>query len=314
MKVLLTGITGNLGFEIAHSLKQREVEVVPVARNISSLEKLNLPADNTIETDLVEGLVKINSNDIDCIVHSAGNIHFEKSGDSNSKMMRSVIKIAENLDVPIYCVSTAFLWRESGSAERFRNAYETDKAESERILQDSGIAHSIFRPSVLVGHSESGHIINWSGYYLLVAKFLEAVRVSGDSKIRFPRLTGTSNMVPADQAAGAISETVISNTLGQLIYVTNPEPPEAQWVLDETLEFFGVRNKFEFLDIEFSEYESLDKTEGEKILYVSGEHFGSYWSLPYNFPKSALDENLITKEYIKKALHSFQSSNNIGIV
>lgn len=314
MKVFLTGITGNLGFEIAHSLGKREAEIVPLVRNISSLKKLNLATDSAIETDLVEGLVKINSNDIDCIVHSAGNVHFEKSGDSNLKMMRSVIKIAEDLAVPIYYVSTAFLWRQSGSAERFRNAYETDKAESERILQDSGISHTIFRPSVLVGNSESGHLINWSGYYLLVAKFLEAVRVSGDSKIRFPRLTGTSNMVPADQAAEAISETVISNTLGKLIYITNPEPPEAQWVLDETLEFFGVRNKFEFLDIEFSEYESLDKTEAEKILYVSGKHFGSYWSLPYNFPKSALDENLITEEYIKTTLHSFQSFNNISIV
>jgi thioester reductase-like protein len=314
MKVLLTGITGNLGIEIAHSLEKRDVEIVPLVRNISSLEKLNLLADNAIETNLVEGFVNIDSSDIDCIVHSAGNVHFEKSGDSNSKMMRSVIKIAENLKVPIYYVSTAFLWRESGSAERFRNAYETDKAESERILQDSGIAHLIFRPSVLVGHSESGHIINWSGYYLLVAKFLEAVRFSGDSKIRFPRLTGTSNMVPADQAAEAISKTVISNTLGELIYVTNPEPPEAQWVLNETLKFFGVSNEFEFLDIEFSKYEKLDRTGAEEMLYLSGKHFSSYWSLPYNFPKSALDKNLITEDYLKKALHFFQSSNNSSAV
>lgn len=314
MKILLTGITGNLGFEIAQSLRKREVGVVPVVRSISSLEKLNLSAHNAIEADLVEGPVKIDSSDIDCIVHSAGNVHFEKSGDSNSKMMQSVIQIAEELGVPIYYVSTAFLWRESGSTERFRNSYETDKAESERILQDSGIAHSILRPSVLTGNSESGHLINWSGYYLLVAKFLEAVKVSGDSKLRFPRLTGTSNMVPVDQAATAISEVVIGKTLDKLIYVTNPEPPEAQWVLDETLEFFGVRDKFEFFDIEFSEYESLDKTEAEKILYLSGKHFGSYWSLPYNFPESALEENLITEGYIKKTLHSFQSSNNIGIV
>jgi len=314
MKVLLTGITGNLGFEIAHSLRKREVEIVPVVRNICSLEQLGLPADNAIEVDLADGPIEIHSNDIDCIVHSAGNVHFEKSGESNSNMMQSVIKIAEQLDVPIYYVSTAFVWRESGSAERFRNAYETDKAESERILQDSGIPHTIFRPSVLVGNTELGHLINWSGYYLLVAKFLEAVKVSGGSKIRFPRLSGTSNMVPVNQAARTISEVVTSNILDRLIYVTNPKPPEAQWVLDKTLDFFRVRDEFELLDIEFSEYEKLDKTEAETILYLSGKHFSSYWSLPYNFPKSALNENLITEEYLKKTLHSFQNSNNIGTV
>ena len=314
MNVLLTGITGNLGFEIAHSLKQREVEIVPVVRNISALKKLNLPPENAIEADLLDGPVKIHSHDIDCIVHSAGNVHFEKSGESNSKMMQSVIQIAKKLNVPIYYVSTAFLWRESGSVNDLRNAYERDKYNSEIILKDSGVPHTIFRPSVLVGSTESGQLINWSGYYLLVAKFLGAAKASGNSKIRFPRLTGTSNMVPVDQAAGTISEIVTSNTPGKLIYVTNPEPPEAQWVLDKTLEFFGVIDKFEFLDIEFSEYEKLYKTEAESILYVSGKHFGSYWSLPYNFPKSALDKNLITEEYIKKTLHSFQDANNTSTV
>ena len=314
MNVLLTGITGNLGFEIAHSLKQREVEIVPVVRKVSALEKLNLPPENAIEADLVDGSVKIDPNNIDSIVHSAGNVHFEKSGESNSKMMQSVVQVAKELNVPIYYVSTAFLWRESVSVDDLRNTYERDKYNSEKILKDSGVPHTIFRPSVLVGSTESGQLINWSGYYLLVTKFLEAAKVSGNSKIRFPGLTGTSNMVPVDQAAETISEIVTSNTLGKLIYITNPEPPEAQWVLDKTLEFFGVRDRFEFLDIKFSEYEKLDKTEADNILYVSGKHFGSYWSLPYNFPKSALDRNLITEEYIKKTLHSFQGSNNISTV
>ena len=121
-------------------------------------------------------------------------------------------------------------------------------------------------------------------------------------------------MVPVNQAAEIISETVINNTLDKLVYVTNPEPPEAQWVLDVTLEFFGIKEKFEFLDIGFPEYEKLDKTQAEEILYFSGKHFSPYWSLPYNFPKSALDKNLIKEEYIKRALNSFQGSNNISTV
>lgn len=314
MKVLLTGITGNLGYEIARSLRKREVEILPIVRNRSSLERLNLLAANVTEADLVNGPVKINSDDIDCIVHSAGNVHFKNSGGSNSKMMQSVIQIAEELNVPIYYVSTVFLWREPGSTERLRNAYEADKAESENILQGSGVPHTIFRPSVLVGNSESGHLINWSGYYLLVAKFLEAARVSGDIKIRFPVLAGTSNMIPVDQAAEVISEIVINNILDELIYVTNPEPPKAQWVLDTTLKCFGIRERFEFIDVDFFEYEKLERTNEEEILYIAGKHFSPYWSLAYNFPKSAIKENLITGEYLKKTLASFQDSNNVNTV
>ncbi len=314
MSVLLTGITGNLGFEIASSLYKKGVNILPVVRNRESLDVLGLDLKHAIEADLTKEIPNIELSRIDCIVHSAGNVHFEKSGDSNSKMMQSVIQIAEAHKVPVYYVSTAFLWREPGSIERLRNTYEMDKAESERILQDSGVPHTIFRPSVLVGNSESGKLINWSGYYLLVAKFLEAAEVAGGSKIRFPILTGSSNMVPVNQAAEIISETVINSTLGKLVYVTNPEPPQAQWVLDVTLEFFGIRDRFVFSGIDFSEYEKLGKTQAEEILYLSGKHFSPYWSLPYNFPKSALDKNLISEEYIKKTLKSFRDANNISTV
>lgn len=312
MNVLLTGITGNLGFEIASSLYKKGVNILPVVRNRESLDVLGLDFEHAIEVNLAEEIPIIKSSRINCIIHSAGNVHFEKSGDSNSKMMRSVVQIAEEYKVPVYYVSTAFLWREPGSTEQLRNAYETDKAESERILQDSGVPHTIFRPSVLVGNSESGQLINWSGYYLIASKFLEASKVAGGSKIRFPILTGSSNMVPVNQAAEIISETVNNDTLGKLVYVTNPEPPQAQWVLDVTLEFFGIRDRFVFLDIDFSEYEKLGKTQAEEILYLSGKHFSPYWSLPYNFPKSALDKNLISEEYIKKTLKSFRDSYNIS--
>lgn len=313
MNILLTGITGNLGFEIAHSLNKREVKVLPVVRDISSLDRLGLSVEDAIEVDLTSDNLKIDSNKIDCIVHSAGNVHFEKSGDSNSKMMLSIIKTAKELDVPIYYVSTAFLWRESGSTEGPRNAYESDKLNSEKILKDSGVLHTIFRPSVLVGDTESGELINWSGYYLIVAKFLETAKFASSTKVRFPVLVGTSNMIPANQAAETISETVVTNTLGEMIYVTNPEPLKAQRVLDTTLEFFGVRDKFEFVDIDFVDYEKLDRSK-EEVLYLAGKHFSPYWSLAYNFPNSAIKENLITEAYLKKTLGAFKYSNKIGAV
>lgn len=314
MKVLLTGITGNLGFEIAHSLNERMVEVVPVVRNVSLLTSLCLSTDNVIVGDLIENEIKVTSSDIDCIVHSAGNVHFEKAGDTNSNMMLSVITIAKDLGVPIYYVSTAFLWRSHGNKDRLRNAYEKDKYHSEELLRNSGVPHTIFRPSVLVGHSQTGLLRNWSGYYLLAGKFLEAASLAGTKKIRFPVLTGTSNMVPVDQAAEAIVGRVLKQQLGKLIYVTNPEPPPAQWVLDTTLEIFGVANRFEWISIDYRDYKNVKKTKEEEALSTLGQYFSPYWSLSYNFPKSACTMNLITKAYLQKTLDSFQGSDNFSVV
>ena len=189
MKALLTGITGNLGFEIAHSLNQREVKVLPIVRNTSSLKNLGLVVEDFIEADLTDNSRAINPNGIDCIIHSAGNVHFEKSGDTNTKMMSSIIAIAKNLKVPIYYVSTAFLWREPEPKNKPRNAYEKDKYRAEEILRHSDVRHTIFRPSVLVGSSETGRLQNWSGYYLLVNKFLESAQTENEAKVRFPNLS-----------------------------------------------------------------------------------------------------------------------------
>lgn len=311
MKVLLTGITGNLGYEIAQNLKRRGISVLPIVRKLTSLEKLGFSVENAVESDLAQDTLKVTSGEVDYIIHSAGNVHFERSGSSNSEMMRSIIRVAEDLKVPIYYVSTSFLWREPGSIEVSRNAYESDKSNAEKILRDSGVPNTIFRPSVLAGNSESGKLINWTGYYLLVSKFLETAKVSNATKIRFPLLTGSSNMVPVDQVAETITETVTNNILGKLVYVTNPEPPSAQWVLNTTLKFLKIKERFEFLDIDFANYKKLERSREEEILYVTGKHFSPYWSLAYNFPKSEIKDNLITEEYLKNTLRSFQISSKI---
>jgi nucleoside-diphosphate-sugar epimerase len=309
MKVLLTGITGNLGFEIAQCLMKRGIEVVPVVRDSSSLGKLDVPSQNVIQADLLEENPPDISLGVDYIIHSAGNVHFEKSEDSNTRMMHSVIHIAKQLDVPLYYISTAFLWRESGNVVAPRNQYEIDKLHSEEVLADSYVPHTIFRPSVLVGHSQTGMLNNWTGYYILVKAFLEAVKNTSGSKIRFPLLTGTSNMIPVDQAAEAIVDSVIQGKRGELVYLTNPTPPQAQWVLETTLDFFGVREAFEFVDMDFIEYSNLTKTPPEEILSLMGAHFSPYWSLHYTFPASAITTNAITEEYLQRTLRSFQNGH-----
>jgi len=121
-------------------------------------------------------------------------------------------------------------------------------------------------------------------------------------------------MLPVDQAAETISQMVVDKQLGKRVYITNPEPPQAEWVLDKTLEFLDISDRFEFIPMDFSDYVKLERTNEEKLLSVVGQHFSSYWSLSYNFPNPLCSKNLITKEYLYKTLSMFQEKNKIKVI
>ncbi|OHA41979.1 MAG: hypothetical protein A3H68_01645 [Candidatus Taylorbacteria bacterium RIFCSPLOWO2_02_FULL_46_40] len=263
--------------------------------------------EEVVECDLVEEKEIEFSGHIDCIVHCAGIVRFKTAGDKNEQMMTKVAKLARKLAVPIYYASTAFLYKPSG-ADTFNNDYELDKYKAEQILISSGIPNTIFRPSILTGNSVSGAIRNFSGYYLIVQAFLAAVGRAIEQKrqLRFPRMVGGSNIVPVDQAAESMGKIIEEGRLGQIFYVTNPLPPRSTWVLDETLNFFGVRQWVVEPDISFEEFVKLDLTEEEQAFSRFAKHFMPYWSLKYEFPESICTSNLIDLNYLTKALTIFR--------
>jgi nucleoside-diphosphate-sugar epimerase len=312
MKILLTGITGNLGFEVAHTLKAQGVDVIPVVRDQTDSRLAVFNFENTIEVDLINVDPTLLTERVDCIIHCAGNVNFKSTQEDNSKMMRAVVAVAEKVGVPIFYASTAFLYRQGNEDENARNLYENDKYHSETILRKSSVPHTIFRPSILVGNSKTGAIQNFSGYYLILEIFLKAARMAEaqSRKIRFPSLPGTSNIVPVDQAAKTLVKVVLEQSLSKMIYITNPTPPQASWVLSESLKFFGIDSYVDTIECSYEEYDKLDKTEEEEMLCTLGKHMNPYWSLTYNFPESACGDNLITEEYIQNALRYYSRETN----
>jgi nucleoside-diphosphate-sugar epimerase len=310
MKALLTGITGNLGYEVSLDLLQRGFDLIPCIRpgKIGVLLAHQKKFDEVIECDLTEREIEY-SGTVDCIVHCAGIVHFRDSHDKNEVMMRRVVALAKKLNVPVYFVSTAFVYRPDDSVESFNNRYEHDKFNAERVLVKSGLPHSIFRPSVLTGHSRTGEIRNFTGFYQIARAFISAVQSSRakNQVLRFPKMLGESNMVPVDQAAASIGTAIHSNRL-ETQYVTNPDSPRSEWVLEETLSFFSLRDSVRILDVSFKEFGGLDLTEEEVILYKVSQHFSPYWSMDYSFPPSICEKNLIHHDYMVKILTVFQNS------
>ena len=225
-------------------------------------------------------------------------------------MMHKVVDLAKRSGVPVYHISTAFVYRPDGKLD-FNNAYESDKYNAERVLVESGIPYAIFRPSVLVGNSETGVIRNFSGYYSIVEVFLGVIMQarSNGRAIRFPKMNGESNIVPVDIAAAAIGREIIKERRG-IVFVTNPNPPASMWTLHETLSFFHVEDSVQILGIPFEEFGKLDLTEEEKQLYKFSKHFNPYWSTRFSFPKTVCPDITIDHAYMEKILEYFRKSKN----
>lgn len=313
MKTLLTGITGNLGYEIASDLARRDFIVVPIIRPSRKENESGLQANfkEVVYSDLTGADDIQYDGTADCIIHCAGIVHFRNAGNANEQMMIKVASLAQRFKIPLYFISTAFVYRPAGENESFNNSYEKDKWQAEQVLIKSGVPHAIFRPSILVGNSETGKIQNFNGYYLVIKAFLSAIEHSTKQglKLRFPKLSGKANMVTVDQAARSIGN-AIEKARSETLFVSNPNPPTADWVLNKTLEVFGVQDQIEFMDCSFEEFDKLNLTEIEKNLYKFGAHFNPYWSLAYNFPETICTDNLITEEYLAKTPDYFRKSQN----
>lgn len=312
MKALLTGITGNLGYEVSLDLIKHGADLIPCIRPGRNNILLAHPTkfERIVECDLTEKDIEF-SGEVDCIIHCAGIVHFREAHNKNEVMMHRVVELAKKLNVPVHFVSTAFVYRPDGAAEKFNNRYEQDKFNAEQVLLKSGLPHSIFRPGILTGNSRTGEIINFSGYYQIVRAFVTAVQssVAKNQMLRFPKMLGESNMVPVDQAAVSIGKAIRDNRL-ETLYVTNPAPPRSEWVLDETLRFFNLRDSVKILDVSFQEFGGLNLTEEEAALYRLSQHFSPYWSMDYVFPPSICEGNIINHDYMVKALTFFRDSEN----
>ena len=312
MKALLTGITGNLGYEISLDLIQRGVTLIPCVKP-GKTEFLSFHPEKfeqIVECDLAGDREIHLADKVDCIIHCAGIVHFRDAGDKNERMMSKVLTLAARMEVPIHFISTAFVYRPKLEGGDLNNDYERDKLNAEELLRKSALPHSIFRPSVLTGHSQTGEIRNFSGFYLIVKAFLSAILAAKakNRTLRLPRMIGESNMIPVDQAAKSIGTAILQNRL-ETLYVTNPAPPTSEWVLTETLNFFDVRDSLEIMDISFQEFGDLNLTEEETALHHFSAHFSPYWSMKYAFPASICTNSLIDSDYMKKALSFFRDSD-----
>ena len=106
------------------------------------------------------------------------------------------------------------------------SAYHRTKFESERMVRDqSSVPWRVYRPSIVVGHSETGEMDKIDGPYY----FFPAIkRIRNLLSAGVPLLAidlGDTNLVPVDYVARAMEHLAhVPELDGQAFHLTNPEP------------------------------------------------------------------------------------------
>lgn len=164
MNILLTGITGNIGHEIANQLHGHQVYAL--VRNAAKVPTLG-HVTPLLESDLAQ------ARDCEIIIHCAASTLFN----APLEALRSA-----NVDLTDYLldfargcprlrrfvhVSTACICGTDGGVvsesrlprpRDFVNAYEQSKWEAEQRVMDSGLPYSVARLSIVAGSEVDGHV------------------------------------------------------------------------------------------------------------------------------------------------------------
>jgi len=119
------------------------------------------------------------------------------------------------------------------SGQRFRNAFEETRFLAERLVRRSmdRVPTTILRPSIIVGHSETGEMDRLSGPHFLINAM-----ATWPSEVPMPlpgRGSTPMNLVPVDFVAKAAS--VISkdpDSVGRTFHLTDPNPLPARRVFE----------------------------------------------------------------------------------
>jgi len=162
---------------------------------------------------------------VDVIVHNGALTEWgqplERHEAINVGGTREIIALAQAAQAPIHLVSTAFvhviergLLDELGPDNVVR-AYISTKLESERLVAQSGVPYTIYRPTNLVGRSRTG-----ASSRPQIVQHLSAWICRGKAPYIPVHPGNLIDVAPLDVTAIAIARAVEADDLGRLYWIT----------------------------------------------------------------------------------------------
>ena len=160
MKVLVTGITGQLGFDVLNELFKRNIEVIGAARK---------DFDLTDEPDMIEF---IRMKKPDAVIHCAAYTAVDKAEDEpelamkvNATATEAIAKVCKELDAKMIYISTDYVFPGDGDRpyeiddeKNPPNAYGKSKLAGEEAVLNHLTKYFIVRISWVFGHNGKNFI------------------------------------------------------------------------------------------------------------------------------------------------------------
>jgi thioester reductase-like protein len=321
--ILLTGATGFLGQYLLCDLLRRGCSVAVLVRDSrqsSANERVaeildywnvrlghKLPKPTILAGDLALDDLGLTSADRHWLgthcattLHSAAAVSFRESPNgepwnTNLHGLQRLLNFCLSAGLnQWHHVSTAFVCgrraglireEELDLGQSFHNCYEESKFQGEKLLRAApGLHTTFYRPSVIVGDSETGHTTSYTGLYrfLEMAARLAALHASesnGHVPLRLP-LSGaeTWNLVTVDWVSRAIVELMLRPEChGHTYHLVSPAPIQTRFIRD-----VGAR-ELNMERVEFGGSGPLDHPSRLEELFFAG--IEEYWPYLSGNPK-----------------------------
>jgi len=276
-KILITGVTGSLGSWMARIVLESNRSVIALTRANSPAAARTRVFDalRTVGADRYEDRVDVICGDI-CeappseavtgrcrglsgVVHCAGALEFraefaELDHRVNVRGTATMLTLAEALHVPFCCFSTAYiagrrqgrvLESELDVGQDFNNPYESSKCRAEQLVRAwakrTHLPAFVFRPSIVVGDSREGRIVNFDGLYNFMRLLDGMAGLNHEREFRVVAdPTATKNIVTVDYVARMALHIMKTGSPG-VYHLTNPCPLRLSTLRDILAELFDIR-------------------------------------------------------------------------
>lgn len=215
MKVLVTGAAGLIGGEVCARLAARGHDVIGMVRRNPEVRRNDgspVEGIDIVAGDVTRPLIDLEPQPLDLVIHAAASLEFDapmpKLVETNVHGTQNAICYARASGADFLHVSTAYVSGErtglipekvAPMSTKFTNSYEKSKAFGELEVRGSRLCYAVARPSIVLGHSETGIIRDFPS-------LCNVFRLMARGKVtQFPVVEGaTLNLVPIDHVAEGI--------------------------------------------------------------------------------------------------------------
>ena len=258
-KVFITGSTGALGSKFTKSTLEngksiilliRAVTIEQASKKIEKFLGANLLNKYQNVIDIVLGDLNNLTNiedyidEIYTVINIAGNVHLGKDEDKeleevNIKGIENLLNTCSRMPNLEYLMHTStFYVSELFDKYDFVNKYEETKKKAEEIINNFAdnnlsIRVSIVRPSIIIGDSKNGEILNCSGlcgYVQILYSLLK--RKDSFTKITLPGVENApANLVFVDWVVNQMN-IILQKALTGTYNLANQNPPTISWLMN----------------------------------------------------------------------------------